>query len=230
LVEDEKAWLGPAGKKYKWHVLNPNGTYGDYGEKDPEDNWDQHRAEPEKQAAVSTPKHEVALGYNYLNVDDGGHERLSIPLGVKFGYQYNISSRIGLGIDITYNTRKEDEIKQSWLFVSVGARYQFGNPYRIPDRVTPFVEAKAGVVQHKYKYVDPLYEGFKISDSFIEAALGGGIKIQTSKKIVISLKADWVPIWVDNRIEHNISFGADIDLLLRPKVRNESPLHDGIIF
>lgn len=207
LVQDEQRWLNPGEKKYKWHILNPNGTYGDYGEKDPHPNWDQNQAEPEKQPPVCYPRHEINLDYNYLNLAQGGGDRLSVPLGARLDYEYNLSTRVSLDLDVTYNALKEDDVRQTWMFFLFGPSFKFCTPKKgdlqvKPKIVEPFAEIRIGTVIHSYKYLDPLFYP-STKDSYLTGAVGGGATIKIGLKAKIALGGDYLPIWYDGKMESN---------------------------
>jgi opacity protein-like surface antigen len=207
LVQDEKKWLNPGDKKYKWYILNPNGTYGDYGEKQPHANWDQSQAEPEKKPTVCPPRHEVEVDYNYLNLAQGGGERLSVPLGARLDYGYNLSGHLSLHADVTYNVLKEEDIRQMWMFLLFGVNYKCSGSVlkdglRVkPKTVEPYAEARVGAVRRRYKYIDPAF--LSSLEWNFTGALGGGVDINIGTKTKINLGGDYIPIWYDGKMESN---------------------------
>jgi hypothetical protein len=225
LTHDEKAWLNPGNKKYKWHILNPNGTYGDYGEKEPHKNWDQSQAEPEKQASACMPQHSVAIGYNYLNVATGADERLSVPFGARVEYEYHFNPKWSVALDVTYNKIKDEDIREMWWFLLFGPSYKWIRATRNgamitngPHGISPWLTVKVGAVQHRYKYIDPMFSNFNSSDFNFCAKLGGGVSVKTGIKTQVNFRADYIPVWYKNgdktKMESNYSLGVDIDLLL----------------
>ena len=143
------------------------------------------------------PKAEIFGGYSYLNVegeDTLGVDRQSLH-GVGFSLAGNLSKRIGITGDFSYNVKNNIEVGP--FNVDLNAFYFLFGPrfsWRSDSKATPFVHALAGGVRSKTHLT-----GFGAQrETDFAMGFGGGLDVKVNKTIAIrAFQADYLPTRID---------------------------------
>lgn len=152
-------------------------------------------------AQDSYPTAEIFGGYSYLNIE--GEDLLGVDRqglhGLGFSFAGNLSKKIGIVGDFSYNRKNNIEVGPfdvdvNAFYFLVGPRFSWRS-----DQVTAFGHALAGGVRAKTEAA-----GFgDESQSDFALGFGGGLDVNVSKSIAIRVfQADYLPTRVDD-------FGGD---------------------
>jgi opacity protein-like surface antigen len=158
---------------------------------------------------------EFYVGFSELFTDHGQSgtplDRFSGLLGVDISGTGYISKRFGITGDFSAHFRSHDEnvagggpihFKTSNYNFLVGPKFRFTNS----TRVTPFLNALAGVSNNRFKATgnvaaggsSPILTPINVTD--FAMALGGGLDIRVHKRISIRVfQIDYMPVFMRDR-------------------------------
>ena len=136
------------------------------------------------QFGTCSPRAEIFGGYSYLNISDDGNSE-SFPVGVEVAIIYNIRPHVGVGVDVSYHTKKVNGENFSNIFALATLNYKPGNVKSCNRKLAPDVHVMAGMGSQKFAGTS--YSGF---------AFGGGasLAIRLSKKVNIGVRTDWIGV------------------------------------
>ena len=148
-------------------------------------------------AQSSYPKAEIFGGYSYLNVngeDTVGVDRKSLH-GVGFSLAGNLSKKIGITGDFSYNVRNNIEVGSfnvdlNAFYFLFGPRFSWRS-----EKATVFGHALAGGVRSKTHL-----KGFGAGrETDFAMGFGGGVDVRVNKIIAVrAFQGDYLPTRVDD--------------------------------
>jgi hypothetical protein len=150
-------------------------------------------------------KLQVFGSYSYLHSSSSGDGE-SFPLGLHAFLLYSISSHMGIGIDVSFHTKKLYEETLSRLFLLAKVSYIFGNTNNCDRSIIPNLHVLAGLGTEKY--------GSSTGNGF---AFGGGadLSIKLKRNLLLSTVVDYIGIKFPGNQDVNNNLRASLGLVVR---------------
>ncbi len=162
-------------------------------------------------------KNEFYVGYSNQQIDNGTDNTFN---GFEGAYVRNFSRYVGVKADFSAAYKKDTfttsavqpirEVKQSIYNVLGGIQIKDNASSK---RLQPFAHLLVGVGNNRVRTNCPTctIPNFKVSDSGIAGAFGGGLDIKLSDKVNFrAIQIDYNPMRVNNITYHNVRFGIGI--------------------
>jgi opacity protein-like surface antigen len=137
--------------------------------------------------------------------------------GFNAEFNQNITRHIGIVTSFTgtYNNRGYVDTRSGRTFGASTQRYDLmiGPRYNWRmERITPFVEAMAGVTHMRVSFDDALSNRRK-ADTAFAMAFGGGLDVHAGEHIDIrAIQVDYLPTFFNGTHQNNIRAGAGIKI------------------
>ena len=133
---------------------------------------------------------EFFVGYSFLSVAQGGSERESLPIGAHVSFTKSLTRRVGLVADISYHTKKKDDVTITRSYMTAGLQYDIIEKEE-ERRMKVLAHLLAGLANDKYVYsFGDDKEKIKQDAFLIAFGLGWGLPV--NRKIMIGIIADYL--------------------------------------